>query len=138
MVAENLEKILDRTGVHRVYLGKLGGVYLPIIDFRLEGGCTMAMSQTANYQRNDLSQLDYTYDLLSSLTDDELRAVQQVATVFINRKHDEIESDVIVPFKPQTEEQLFKRIDRSLKQVDAGLCEDLDDVVAEMLSGIEA
>ena len=62
------------------------------------------MSQTADYRRGDLSQLDYTYDLLSSLTDNELQAVQRVITVFINRKFDKMELNAIVPFKPQTEE----------------------------------
>lgn len=121
----------------KLQFSRMGEVYPLRDDFRLEGGYTTAMSQTADYRRGDLSQPDYTYDLLSSLTDDELQAVQQVITVFINRKLDKMESDAIVPFKPQTEEQLFERIDRPLKQVDAGLCEDLDDVVAEMLSGIE-
>ena len=45
----------------------------------------MAMNQAVISKRTDLSQLDYTYDLLSSLSDDELEAVQKVAIVFLNR-----------------------------------------------------
>ena len=98
----------------------------------------MFTSYITNEKREDLSQLDYTYDLLSCLTDDELQAVQQVAIVFINRKNTHNNPDTIAPFQPQTEEQLFKRIDHSLEQVKAGLCEDLDDVYTEMMSGIGA
>ncbi|MBQ4514190.1 MAG: hypothetical protein II969_14440 [Anaerolineaceae bacterium] len=95
----------------------------------------MTISHLAEYKEADLSQLEYTYHLLTRLTDDELRAVQQVAIVFINRNHEKENIDTIVPFQPQTESQLLERIDRSLKQVDAGLCEDLDDVIAEMSFG---
>ena len=47
----------------------------------------MTISHLAEYKEADLSQLEYTYHLLTRLTDDELRAVQQVAIVFINRNH---------------------------------------------------
>ena len=53
-------------------------------------------------RRPDLSQLDYTYDLLSGLTDDELEAVQEVAIVFIKRKKESSNTDDIAPFQPQT------------------------------------
>ena len=35
---------------------------------------------------------------------------------------------------PQTEDQLLKRIDRSLAQADAGMCIDADEVINEMLA----
>ena len=104
---------------------------------RLSG---MEVNSLAEFGRSGLSQLDYTYDLLSGLSDDELEAVQKVALVFIKRNTEKMASHStrdIVPFQPQTEEQLFERIDRSLAQVDAGLCEDLDDVVNEMLAEFE-
>ncbi len=88
-------------------------------------------------RRPDLSQLDYTYDLLSGLTDDELEAVQEVAIVFIKRKKGAASSDSIAPFQPQTEEQLLARIDHSIAQIDPDSCEDLDAVVTEMMSGID-
>lgn len=100
----------------------------------------MAVNSLAEFGRSGLSQLDYTYDLLSGLSDDELEAVQKVALVFIKRNTEKMASHStgdLVPFQPQTEEQLFERIDRSLAQVDAGLCEDLDDVVNEMLAEFE-
>ena len=43
----------------------------------------------------------------------------------------------VVLFQPQTEEQLLARIDQSLSQIDAGLYEDADDVVAELLAEID-
>ena len=44
----------------------------------------------------------------------------------------------VVLFQPQTEEQLLARIDHSLAQIDAGLYEDADDVVAELMAEIDA
>ena len=43
----------------------------------------------------------------------------------------------VVLFQPQTEEQLLARIDQSLSQIDAGLYEDADDAVAELLAEID-
>ena len=97
----------------------------------------MAMNQAVISKRTDLSQLDYTYDLLSSLSDDELEAVQKVAIVFLNRKMETNNSDEITPFQPQTEEQLFARIDHSIAQINPDNCEDLEDVVAEIMSEID-
>ena len=54
----------------------------------------MTISHLAEYKEADLSQLEYTYHLLTRLTDDELRAVQQVAIVFINRNHEKDDSTI--------------------------------------------
>ena len=97
----------------------------------------MTLDRVDVARRPDLSQLDYTYDLLSGLTDDELEAVQEVAIVFIKRKKGSDNTDAIAPFQPQTEEQLLARIDHSISQIDPDSCEDLDDVVAEMMPGID-
>ena len=97
----------------------------------------MPMNNAVLSRRNDLSQLDYTYDLISGLSDDELEAVQKVAIVFLNRKVEHSSSDVIVPFQPQTEEQLFARLDHSIAQINPDTCEDLEDVVAQMMSEID-
>ena len=88
-------------------------------------------------KRNDLSQPDYTYDLISRLSDDELEAIQKAAIVFLNRKAESTSLDDIVPFKPQSEEQLFVRFDHSLAQINPDICEVLEDVVAEMMSEID-
>ena len=100
----------------------------------------MAVNSVNEFGRTGLSQLEYTYDLLTGLSDDELEAVQRVAIVFLkkNREHMISEkSETVIPFQPQTEEQLLARIDRSIAQIDAGLCEDLDSVVNEMLAEID-
>lgn len=44
----------------------------------------------------------------------------------------------VVPFQPQSEDQLLARIDRSIAQINEGMCEDLDKVVDEILLEIEA
>ena len=43
----------------------------------------MAVNVSVDCARNDLSQLEYTYDLISSLSDDELEAVQKIAIAFL-------------------------------------------------------
>ena len=97
----------------------------------------MVSDQVDISRRPDLSQLDYTFDLLSGLTDDELEAVQKVAIVFIKRKKGVQSLDVVNSFQPQTEEQLLARIDHSISQIDPDRCEDLGDVVAEMMRGLD-
>ena len=91
-------------------------------------------------KREGLSTLDYTYDLLAELSDDELVAVQSIAIAFIKKsisKNIRSSSDEVSPFQPQTEEQLLTRIDHSLSQIDQGLYEDAEDIENEMLMGIE-
>lgn len=91
-------------------------------------------------KRTGMSMLDYTYDLLTELSDDELVAVQNVAIAFIKKgvgSTVENSSGEVRPFQPQTEEQLLARIDHSLSQIDQGLYEDAEDVENEMLMGIE-
>ena len=39
-----------------------------------------------------------------------------------------------VPFQPQTEEQLFSRIDRAVSEIGSEKCEELDNVVDELLA----
>ena len=51
--------------------------------------------------------------------------------------NDSISESTFAPFQPQTEEQLLKRIDHSLAQIDAGLYFDAEDVENELLAGIE-
>ena len=94
---------------------------------------------TANIKeidRADFTQLDYTYGLLSGLTEEELNAVQAVVLAFLNRNMDDSSSLRISPFRPQTEEQLLTRIDHSIAQIDAGLVTDSEEFEKEMLAGI--
>ena len=91
-------------------------------------------------QTSGLSMLDITYDLLTRLTDDELNAVQTVARAFIvnNRDyHSDERTESFVPFKAQSEEQLLKRIDHSLKQIEEGNYQDAEEVEEELLAGIK-
>ena len=100
----------------------------------------MAMEIVRN-KKASLSELDYTCDLLTCLSNEELEAVQKIALVFINKNKNTSSAkanDTVIPFQRQTEEQLFARIDRSLMQMREGMGEDLDDVVKEMMSEIEA
>ena len=97
----------------------------------------MAVNVSVDYARNDLSQLEYTYDLISCLSDDELEAVQKIAIAFLNKNRElDINNNIqsLKPFLPQTEDQLLKRIDRSVAQADAGMCIDADEVIDEMLA----
>ena len=43
----------------------------------------------------------------------------------------------LTPIQPQTEEQLFARIDHSIAQINPDNCEDLEDVAVEMMSEID-
>ena len=91
-------------------------------------------------KRAEMSTLDYTCDLLSELSDDELIAVQSVAIAFIRngiRNSTKNSSEEIRPFQPQTERQLLARIDHSLDQIKQSLYEDAEDVESEMIMGIE-
>ena len=99
----------------------------------------MALS-VAEKNRIDLSPLDYTFDLLTGLSDPELQAIQTVAIAFLNnRALTELPENIssIAPFQPQTEESLFKRIDHSLSQIESGEYSDAEDVENELLMGIE-
>ena len=99
----------------------------------------MAIDILAENKRTDLSQLDYTYDLISSLTDDELEAVQAIAIAFIKKDRAPYIAESrtsIHPFQPQTEEQLLARIDRSLEQISMGLYRDVESVEDELLNGL--
>ena len=80
-------------------------------------------------------QLDYTYGLLSGLTE-ELNAVQAVTIAFLNKNMAGSVSGKISPFRPQTEEQLLARIDHSIAQIEAGLVTDSEKFEEEMLAGI--
>ena len=87
-------------------------------------------------KRAEMSMLDYTYDLLTELSDDELAAVQSVAIALIKKGLGNSigsSSEEIRPFQPQTEEQLMTRIDHSLSQIGQGLYEDAEDVENELL-----
>ena len=87
----------------------------------------------------NISQLDYTLDLVSGLNDEELKAVQSVALVFLRKNNmpDSIASDEPIPFKPQTEKQLLDRIDHSLAQIKSGQVWDAEAVEEEMLKGLD-
>ena len=100
----------------------------------MDVGVSLATNRTGK------SMLDYTYDLLTELSDEELVAVQNVAIAFIKKGISNAvnnSSGEIRPFQPQTEEQLLDRIDHSLGQIDQGLFEAAEDVENEMLMGIE-
>ncbi len=94
------------------------------------------------YKRQDLSVLDYTIDLLTVLSDRELEAIQSVAIAFLNSKNDITDETQIganiVPFTPQTEEQLLTRIDHSIGQIKSGNYQDAEEVENELLTGIES
>jgi len=94
------------------------------------------MTDISNSDRKDYSQLDYTYGLLSGLTEEELNAVQAVIIAFLNKNMTGSILKQASPFKPQTEEQLFARIDHSLGQIEAGLVTDSEEFEKEMLAGI--
>ena len=81
-------------------------------------------------------QLDYTYGLLSGLTEEELSAVQAVIIAFLNKNIAGSVSGEISPFRPQTEEQLLARIDHSIAQIETGLVTDSEKFEEEMLAGI--
>ena len=42
-----------------------------------------------------------------------------------------------MPFQPQTEEQLLKRIDHSIEQIESGLVWDAEEVEEELLTGLD-
>ena len=67
----------------------------------------MAVNVSVDCARNDLSQLEYTYDLISSLSDDELEAVQKIAIAFLNKNREldiNNNNQSLKPFMPQTDE----------------------------------
>ena len=97
----------------------------------------MTNSRGISSKRADLSQLDYTLDLISCLSVDELEAVQKIAIVFLNKKKENKSTDNIVPFQKQTEEDILLRVDHSIAQIDSAYCEDLEDVYKEMMSEID-
>ena len=100
----------------------------------------MAINLTAELKRTDLSQLDYTYDLLSSLTDDELEAVQAVAIAFLKKDRQTRlvdKSDSYVPFRAQTEAQLINRIDHSLDQIKQGQYQDAEEFEEELFAELD-
>ena len=101
----------------------------------------MAINFTAEIDRTDISQLDYTYDLLSGLSEDELEAVQAVAIAFLkkNRENKFVdEGDDNIPFRAQTEEQLIARIDHSLEQIKKGQFQDSEEFEKELFAEIDA
>lgn len=77
-------------------------------------------------------QYDRIVTRLRRLSPKQLDVVQAVVDTL---EHQNAEN--VVLFQPQTEEQLLARIDQSLSQIDAGLYEDADDVVAELLAEID-
>lgn len=101
----------------------------------------MTSSAVSSSRRKDISPLDYTVDLLSGLNDEELEAIQAIAMAFIHSgKLSDIEksNDTISPFQPQSEEQLLKRIDHSLSQIEAGKLTNAAEVEEELLAEISA
>ena len=97
----------------------------------------MAMDAAVVTKRTDLSQLDYTLDLITSLSDEELRAIQAVAEAFVSKGRTVVtsaEMNVIEPFQPQTEDQLLARIDHSLAQIENGQYSNAENVENELLA----
>lgn len=100
----------------------------------------MSSGTTIIKKRPDISQLDYTFDLISSLTDDELEALQVVAVTFLKNKKSpgkDVESKGTVPFQPQSESQLLKRIDHSISQIKEGQYQEAEVAENEILEEIE-
>lgn len=77
-------------------------------------------------------QYDRIVTRLRRLSPKQLDVVQAVVDTLEQQN-----AENVVLFQPQTEEQLLARIDQSLSQIDAGLYEDADDVVAELLAEID-
>jgi len=87
----------------------------------------------------ELSMFDYTVDLLAALSDDELEAVQTVAITFLKKNSNTFEpNDSVSPFEPQSEEQLFARIDKSLSQIEEGKFQSSEEVEEELLKGLDS
>lgn len=85
----------------------------------------------------ELSMFDYTVDLLAALSDEELEAVQTVAITFLKKNSNTFETnDSVSPFEPQSEEQLFARIDKSLSQIEEGQFQPSEEVEEELLKGL--
>lgn len=83
----------------------------------------------------ELSMFDYTVDLLAALSDDELEAVQTVAITFLKKNSNTFGSrDSVSPFEPQSEEQLYARIDKSLSQIEEGQFQASEEVEEELSS----
>ena len=101
----------------------------------------MTVDLTAEVKQSDISQLDYTYNLLTGPTDDELEAVQAVAIAFL-KKDRSIKSinkgNTDILFQAQTEDQLIARIDKSLEQIKEGKFQDADEFVKELYAEIDA
>ena len=101
----------------------------------------MTVNLTAEVKQSDISQLDYTYNLLTGPTDDEWEAVQAVAIAFL-KKDRSIKSinkgNTDILFQAQTEDQLIARIDKSLEQIKEGKFQDADEFVKELYAEIDA
>ncbi len=86
----------------------------------------MAMTaQELNLYNNRVERLKA---ILSDLTYDELGAVESVAKTFIMSRS--VES----PYHPLTEAQFAERIDRSLEHAAQGLCQDSEEMEAELIA----
>ena len=66
--------------------------------------------------------------MMQELTQDELRAIQGVAKVFI------MSPSADTPYRPLTEEQLCARIDQSLAHARRGQVQDVEDADIELMS----
>ncbi|MBQ6504612.1 MAG: hypothetical protein IJI57_11940 [Flexilinea sp.] len=97
----------------------------------------MAINLIAELKPAELSNLDFTYDLLSSLTDDELEAVQAVAIAFLKKDRQTKLQDMYTPFQAKTEDQLISRIDHSLEQIKSGKYQDAEEFEKELFTEIE-
>ena len=96
----------------------------------------MPIHSVSELRKTGLSQLDYTQYLLSGLKEDQLEAVQAVIIAFL--KNDGVIDEASpAPFQPQTEAQLFERIDHSLAQIKDGKFTDAEDVENELLAEID-
>ena len=71
------------------------------------------------------SELDQTIDVLTSMTDEELQAIRNVAFIIMGKKAIER------PFRQLTEAEFFAHVDKGIAELDAGLGEDSDKVDAE-------
>ena len=100
----------------------------------------MAINLIAGLRPAELSNLDFTYDLLTSLTDDELEAVQAVAIAFLKKNRQTVTDrlqDTYTPFQAKTEDQLVSRIDHSLEQIKSGNYQDAEDFEKELFAEID-
>lgn len=84
------------------------------------------MNNTAVNEK--ISVLDDTIDMLSMLSEEDLKIVSSVVNAFAS-KHN---ADKSSPFKPKTEAEFIRSFEESLKHVSQGMFKDADTLKNEL------